>query len=71
MAILKIELSKNGVDRVQAGAHTAADGVEIGELVKASALPIRQLDDAVRPYFDARSAQGEGSEIKPAAGAKP
>lgn len=51
MAILRIELSRNGVDRVQAVAYSAADGVEIGELVKASALTIRQLDDEVREYF--------------------
>jgi hypothetical protein len=52
MASLNIELSKAGVDRVRGGSDTVSGSEELGELIRASALPLRLLNDAVVQYFN-------------------
>jgi hypothetical protein len=56
MASLNIELSKAGVDRVRGGSDTVSGSEELGELIKASALPLRLLNDAVVQYFNGAAA---------------
>src|SRR5208283_1884927 len=62
MASLNIELSKTGVDRVRGGAGTVAGSAELGELIQASALPLRLLNDAVAQHFSGAAAP-EGAGI--------
>src|SRR6202035_2608347 len=52
MASLNIELSKTGVGRVRGGSDTVSGSAELGELITASALPLRLLNDAVVQYFN-------------------
>ncbi|MCU1240584.1 MAG: hypothetical protein JWO71_1310 [Candidatus Acidoferrum typicum] len=61
MATLNIELSKKGVDRVRAGSETVSGSADVGELIKASALPLRLLNDAVVDHFNGK-APTEGTE---------
>jgi hypothetical protein len=61
MATLQIELSKQGVNNVRGGSDTVSGSEELGELIKASALPLRLLNDAVVQYFNGPAAP-EGSE---------
>jgi hypothetical protein len=55
-ASLNIELSKTGVDRVRGGSDTVSGSAEVGELIKASALPLRLLNDSVIQYFNGAAA---------------
>ncbi len=51
-ASLNIELSTSGVERVRGGSDSVSGSSELGELIKASALPLRLLNDAVVQYFN-------------------
>lgn len=64
MATLNIQVSKSGVDRVSAGSSTVAGSVELGQLIEATALPLRLLDTAVVEYFDGKSTDRE-AEVEP------
>jgi hypothetical protein len=60
-ASLSIELFATGVERVRGGSDTVSGSAELGELIKASALPLRLLNDAVVDYFNGK-APAEGAE---------
>ena len=52
-ATLTIRVSKNGVvSPVRTGADNVADAVEVSDLIRATALPVRLLDSAVREFFN-------------------
>lgn len=55
MATLQIELSKQGVNNVRGGSDTVSGSEELGELIKASALPLRLLNDAVVDHFNGKA----------------
>ncbi len=61
-ASLNIELSKAGVDCVRAGSDTVSGSAEVGELIKASALPLRLLNDAIIQHFNGASSDAETAE---------
>lgn len=54
---LIIEVTKNGVENpVRGGVDSVSDGVDLADLIRASALPLRLLDSAVREHFDGNAA---------------
>src|SRR6516162_4095988 len=56
MANLLIQLSKNGVDKVRAGASTIAESIELGQLIEASAVGLRLLDQSIVEHFEGKAA---------------
>jgi hypothetical protein len=61
MATLNIELGKKGVNRVRAIFDSTSGSEELSELIKASALPMKLLNDILVEYFDGPAAR-EGTE---------
>lgn len=59
MATLNIQLSRSGVDKVTAGSDSVSGSVELGQLIQASALPLRLLDTAVVEYFHGNAGEVE------------
>jgi hypothetical protein len=55
-ASLNIELFTTGVECVRGGSDSVSGSAELGELITASALPLRLLNDAVVQYFSGTSA---------------
>jgi hypothetical protein len=56
MATLNIELSRNGVDKVRAGASTISDSIKLAQLIEASAVGIRLLDQSIVEHFEGKVA---------------
>jgi len=66
-ASLSIELLSTGVERVRGGSDTVSGSEELGELIRASALPLRLLNDAVVQYFNGAAAPDSETADEPEA----
>jgi hypothetical protein len=64
-ASLNIELFATGVERVRGGSDTVSGSEELGELIRASALPLRLLNDAVVQYFNGAAALDDETADEP------
>jgi hypothetical protein len=64
MTSLIVEFTRNGVKNpVRGGVDSVADGVELADLIKASALPLRLLDTAVQEYFNSNAATRDAGMV--------
>ena len=61
--MLNIEVNKKGIRRIYAATGSIATSDEIGELVRATALPSQLLHNSVVEYFAGKGPQGDSEEL--------